>query len=555
MFRSRYWSLTIVFFLILISLISNTASASKIDKLSPHRINPGLDPTQIVTWGPSYDPHPGLAQAFGDNMNPGDGVIFKNPLCSDGLPGLEKGMCTPDRKFLSLENSLSPCIVNSETTCIKQVEVMQSSGTWTTASLNSEAFERSLSWPAFPKLDIGPAYNSSIYEYIESDSVDAQLLFVRASYIVSFADLSSGPGQYEIEISSVNRTTWKSCTEEFSDPYLTGIASNKIKWFVDSASPARTTPPTNSSVCYLRKPINNRIRLTLNMKKPPNGWIDTYLGKAEAKLSSTQGSATPFQLVIEGNPVTLPLAELTLYHSDTTSRSLFCASSISVVSRDWCSEAPRYSSVRAGYSTTSTYSSDPFKSFIEAVRLFPQQVNTASTEYSTWRARVRRNNSELLHNCSIPEGIYGLVGGNALLVNSSIPIWNSANQTLEFKVTSPHYLVNGETARGIYEMQINEKVAQCLWGTKITPKNVVISVLDENGESKLSTATIAVNNGMVIFRATGFSYSTATIKASLKNESNATPKTMTKRQTCTKGRISKVQPRGITKCPKGWKKK
>jgi hypothetical protein len=488
-------------------------------------------------------------------MNPGDGVIFQIPLCSEGLPGLDQGMCTPDRKFLSMENSLSPCTINSETTCIEKVEVLQSSGTWTAASLESEAFERSLSWPAFPKLDIGPSYNSSIYKFADSNLGSEQLLFVRASYAVSSSELSSGPKQYEIVISGVDKTTWKSCTEKVSDPYLTTIASNSIQWFVDTASPVRTTPPTNSSVCYLRKPIDNRIRLTLNMKTPPSGWIDTYLGKAEAKLSTIQGSATPFQLVIEGDPVILPLAELNLYHSDVAGRGLLCASSITLVSRDWCSAKPRFSSARAGYSTTSSFSTDPFASFIEALKLFPQQVNKASTEYPTWRARVRRNSSELLQNCSIPQGIYGLVGGNALLVNSSIPVWNTASQTLEFKVTSPHFRANGETARGIYEMQINEKVAQCLWGTKITPQNVSISVLDENGESKISNATIAVNNGMVIFRATGFSYSTTTVKASMKKETIVKPNTTTRRLTCAKGRISKIQPRGITKCPKGWTKK
>ena len=148
-----------------------------------------------------------------------------------------------------------------------------------------------------------------------------------------------------------------------------------------------------------------------------------------------------------------------------------------------------------------------------------------------------------------------MIGGNALLVSSSIPIWNTATQTLEFSVASPHFRTDGQIAQGFYEMQINEKVAQCLWGTTITPQNVGISVLDENGKSKISTATIAVNNGMIIFRATGFSYSTTTIKASFKKETGVMPNSNVKRLTCTKGRISKVQPRGITKCPKGWKKK
>ena len=130
-----------------------------------------------------------------------------------------------------------------------------------------------------------------------------------------------------------------------------------------------------------------------------------------------------------------------------------------------------------------------------------------------------------------------------MVIDESIPTWDQATQTLEFGVASPHYLANGQVARGFYEMQLNEQVAKCLWGTKITPTNFNLSVVDENGQSKVATATVAVQNGMVIFRATGFTYSSAKLKVSLK------------KLICTKNGVAKIQAKNAMTCPKGWKKK
>ena len=101
-------------------------------------------------------------------------------------------------------------------------------------------------------------------------------------------------------------------------------------------------------------------------------------------------------------------------------------------------------------------------------------------------------------------------------------------------------------------MQINEKVAQCLWGTKITPQNVSLAVVDDNGQSKVAAATISSGNGMIAFRASGFTYSSTTLRASF---NSAQSLKTNKRLTCLKGRKTKLQPHGTTKCPKGWRKK
>jgi hypothetical protein len=138
-----------------------------------------------------------------------------------------------------------------------------------------------------------------------------------------------------------------------------------------------------------------------------------------------------------------------------------------------------------------------------------------------------------------------------MVISDEIPIWNAATNALEFTVASPHYRPNGDIALGFYEMQLNQKVANCLWGTKITPTNVTLSILDAKGEAKVATSQVSVKDGVVIFRATGFTYSTTKLRATLKGAA----KDKGSQLVCSRNGITKVQPRNVSKCPKGWKKR
>ena len=134
-----------------------------------------------------------------------------------------------------------------------------------------------------------------------------------------------------------------------------------------------------------------------------------------------------------------------------------------------------------------------------------------------------------------------------MLISDDIPYWNSTTQTVEFTVASPHYRPNGEVAKGFYEMQLNEEVARCLWGTRVTPQNVSFSLFDDEGETKVAVATVAVRNGAVIFRASGYTYSITKLQVSLKKSLS--------RIRCVKSGVTKLQPKKATTCPKGWRKK
>ena len=107
-------------------------------------------------------------------------------------------------------------------------------------------------------------------------------------------------------------------------------------------------------------------------------------------------------------------------------------------------------------------------------------------------------------------------------------------------------------------MHIPMTQAKCRWGEDVANAKVQISVVSANGDTKVTTVSSIIENGMLKFVVSGITYSSPVIKIKLiqnvsvenKNPVRAVPKLKT--IICTKSKnvrkISAIKP----KCPTGW---
>jgi hypothetical protein len=303
--------------------------------------------------------------------------------------------------------------------------------------------------------------------------------------------------------------------------------------------------------CYqvLDIPKGFKARLTFDLRYKPSGWINTYLQGATAKSLPKKSQTGRYELSIEGTTTLIPSASASVSYSDVERRERLCATW--PVRSGFCGPENTMSwgipfNTLGGQGMPRKYLFDNFTKYIG---IFPE-LDKATAENQFWVFSFSTSNAPQTGNCAKQDGIYGLAGGNSMVISDEIPLWNAATNALEFTVASPHYRPNGDIARGFYEMHLNQEVANCLWGTKITPTNVTLSVLDAQGQAKVATSQVSVKDGVVIFRATGFTYSTAKLRATLKGAAKVKVKPLV----CSRNGITKAQPRSATKCPKGWKK-
>ena len=175
-----------------------------------------------------------------------------------------------------------------------------------------------------------------------------------------------------------------------------------------------------------------------------------------------------------------------------------------------------------------------------------------------------------LTSCKRELGLSGVVSSNATVMKPSPPKWNPQEQSLDFKIASPHLDESGKVAEGFYNLSVSREVATCLWGKDAVSARATISVVSQDGKEKIFTSSFKVGDGYLDFQVAGFTYSANTIKIRLGNASGSGSSstanqetTATKVKDPTAGRVQTITcVKGTTikkfstkKCPKGFKKR
>lgn len=111
------------------------------------------------------------------------------------------------------------------------------------------------------------------------------------------------------------------------------------------------------------------------------------------------------------------------------------------------------------------------------------------------------------------------------------PVPTYANGSLDLKVQSPHFRSDGVTKHiGVYEALIPLETAKCLWGDSITAAtSFSVEVIETDGSTKTATTSVNVTAEAVEIKASGFTYSTPTIRVkAATSTTGTTPATSTK---------------------------
>jgi hypothetical protein len=163
--------------------------------------------------------------------------------------------------------------------------------------------------------------------------------------------------------------------------------------------------------------------------------------------------------------------------------------------------------------------------------------------------------------------VAGIVTTNATQYLANPPTFNQADQSLDYKVSSPHFDRNGVANIGTYDLIINSQVARCIYGFTSAPVQATVSIVNADGTNQVATSVLRESNGWIHLSAAGFGYSAPTIKVKLMQSAPAptasptaspspTPSTPSKSSiTCLKGKVVKKVIAVNPKCPSGYKRK
>ncbi len=332
-------------------------------------------------------------------------------------------------------------------------------------------------------------------------------------------------------------------------------------------------------------PLDIRFSLTFRLSSKIAGWLHGRVANPE---SSIKTDANQNEIVtVSGNPSIVPIitgwakkAELpptlaTFYgaHPERYKEGTGFGCTNPNISSGPC-PAAQWVSVLRDSVFYDQLSIDESVAWLSAIK------DTAPVAPTEWSIRSMGNGAD--SNCyKDTSTLSGILTTNATNFLSGPPRFNTADQTLDYKVVAPHFLPNGDVFKGSYNLTIRSDVARCIYGFSTAPIKATVSVIDTSGVSQVATTIINEKDGWLTIRANGFTFSNPIIKVKLSQDAPAPVATPTPEPTasatpttppvapapkpnvaakkititCVKGKTTKTVTAVKPTCPAGYKKK
>lgn len=339
---------------------------------------------------------------------------------------------------------------------------------------------------------------------------------------------------------------------------------------VNRRSACVKTAPSECAVAW-PMPLDVSFGYTLKMTEKIKGWFHGRLFDAQAEIiSSPDGEQL---LTVQGKPSLIPgifawfkkdayPAPLKNYYA-TQSEVSVNTNGLGWPSNSGVSNGADglpYSIMKEGFG----YDDGGFRevsAWIDAVG------DKATYAQSVWS--VRSMESQQYGNCMKgSDSLSGIVTTNSTMYIGSPPVFNQVEQTLDYKVMSPHYLPDGSEFKGSYDLLIKSDVARCVYGFSDAPISASVSIISSDGTSQVATTVVGERGGWLTLSAKGFTFSAPTVRVKLSQAApvavveaapvQAPAKAQTPKKktiTCLKGKTVKKVTALKPACPAGFKKK
>ena len=324
---------------------------------------------------------------------------------------------------------------------------------------------------------------------------------------------------------------------------------NKLNLF---GFPTLQFQPTFQNVSSFK--IEVRSKATRNLL---SGWFYGRVLQPEVKFTSVSPDESVVQIV--GAPIVTHIADGDIAFSDYAALQTSSNSALPTVN-------PAVSVSFFG----ATYGFANGSGAMKVWRLLnPLLKEKAASSVNSFSVRTTRNSSLLTNyypqGCQASQSFDGVVSTNATMYNPAPPSYDTVDGSLNFEVGSPHLDSTSQVIQGFYSLVVSAKLAQCIWGSDLSNSKATVSIINDAGQTQVSTSVLKALNDFYYFHISGFTYSTKKISIKVAPAPAPTPiaSAIPKQQatpviikiTCVKGIVKKMVSGVKPVCPKGYKLK
>ena len=269
---------------------------------------------------------------------------------------------------------------------------------------------------------------------------------------------------------------------------------------------------SEQGVCGARVnfPTGARLQMRVHIPFELSSWLIGRISNPTITLSDIPGAPLLKRVSIEADPVDVPLFQVEV-PIGKASPSLIKA--ISAPDNKVCN--PTFPFCQHGFIGGNSSASYP--SAFTGYELFKDYLDQkAGIMMPTWSVRTLITGNNNLFNACPTNGFSGLVTTNASIYEGSAPTWDGSS--LNYKVAGVHLDTDGNVFQGSYDLILKSDLARCLYKLSNAPISATISVVDSAGSSTITTTSFTESNGWAHMLARGFTFSSPTLKVTLKQD-------------------------------------
>ena len=318
-------------------------------------------------------------------------------------------------------------------------------------------------------------------------------------------------------------------------------------------------------------PLDAKFGLTLKLKQKVKGWLHGRIDGVEANISnSSDGDQL---LKISGKPMVVPGVFKWFPQSDlpTPLKNYYATASETLMRASGSGWQGLNGEINGPDGLPFSIMKENFGygegSFREVSAWIDAAGDKATYAPAVWTFRsIEGQQYEACMKGS--ESLSGIVTTNSTMYIGNPPTFSEADQTLDYKVMSPHYLPDGSEFKGSYDLLIKGDVARCIYRFSNAPISASVSIISSDGTSQVATTVVNEKDGWLTLSAKGFTFSAPTLRVKLSQAApvavveaapvQAPAKAQTPKKktiTCLKGKTVKKVTAVKPACPAGFKKK
>lgn len=477
---------------------------------------------------------------------------------------------------------LSPCVNDLDRACLDSLDAKNSSGVLEKLSLYGEAKSQKIARYQFKSgtdlIDIPAGGGLSVWKSSEKN-IDGSEKFYAAHILLrylAFSGKSAGRAADEISLSDFKGSVYPVTLK-------TGADCREFTMGDQCVNSANFTG-------------SEKIAVTLRMNKDLTGWIFGRMQSAEFSVVPLDSSFNKIR--IAGDVTLVPELTATVAKTEISKdpklekylKDFFTVGPVGLLVPNpglgsWNDgniggrQSTSYAGFLAAQTTTRIFSANFEKFALFAA--FEDQLKLYSPQASNNGRNILRETNSIFWNfgansylgsnsCTADKSkLHGLVVTNAPIFEKGPPEFKDG--FLNYRVAGIHNNIDGSEFKGRYTYIVRSDTARCYYGFSKAPIEARVEVVSAGGANQVATVLVSEKDGFVKLQADNFTFSSPTIKVSLKQAvATAIPVTPVAPSTpapavasvgknvtitCIKAKTVKKVTAVNPKCPIGYKKR